>query len=57
MFLRTMLGLDARDGQLILDPQIPEEIGRIRLTGTNAFGKRWDVEAIGDNSYVRLAIR
>jgi glycogen debranching enzyme len=55
LFLRTMLGLDARDGQLLLDPQIPEEIGRVRLAGTNAFGKRWDVEAIGRNSYIRLA--
>jgi hypothetical protein len=50
-----MLGLDARDGQVILDPRIPQEYGRIQITGTNAFGRRWDVEAIGRDAYVRLA--
>jgi glycogen debranching enzyme len=55
LLLRTMLGLDARDGELILDPDIPEEVGRIMLTGTNAFGSRWNVEAIGTHSHVRLA--
>jgi glycogen debranching enzyme len=55
LFLRTMLGLDARDGQIILDPRIPTEYGRIQIAGTNAFGRRWDVEAIGRDSYVRLA--
>jgi glycogen debranching enzyme len=40
LLLRTMLGLDARDGQLVLNPDIPEEIGEIVLTGTNAFGNR-----------------
>ncbi len=55
LFLRTMLGLDARDGQLVLDPHIPTEIGRIQLVGAEAFGRRWDVEATGTQSYVRLA--
>jgi glycogen debranching enzyme len=54
LFLRTMLGLEARDGELIADPHIPEELGRIKLHGTNAFGKRWDVDAIGTQSDVRL---
>jgi glycogen debranching enzyme len=55
LFVRTMLGLDARDGQLIVDPVIPKEIGRIKLARTNAFGRRWDVEATGSQAYVRLA--
>jgi glycogen debranching enzyme len=55
LLLRTMLGLDTRDRELILDPDIPEEIGQIKLTGTNAFGNRWNVEAIGTRSHVRLA--
>jgi glycogen debranching enzyme len=53
-FLRVMLGLDARDAQVILDPRIPEEIGRIYLHGMHAFGTHWDIEAIGTNSNVRL---
>ncbi|PWR17416.1 glycogen debranching protein [Micromonospora sicca] len=47
LFLRTMLGFDARDGQLVLDPALPEGFGRILLAGTNAFGKRWDI-AVSD---------
>ncbi|WP_091641586.1 hypothetical protein [Micromonospora pallida] len=50
-----MLGLDACDGQLILNPDIPPEIGRITLTGTHAFGKLWDIEAVGTQSHVRLS--
>jgi glycogen debranching enzyme len=55
LFVRTMLGLDARDGKLTVDPCIPTEIGRIQLTGANAFGKKWEIEAVGTQSHVRLA--
>jgi glycogen debranching enzyme len=55
LFMRTMLGLDARNARPVLDPAIPEQIRRIRLTGTRAFGKRWDLEATGTQSEVRLA--
>ena len=57
LLVRTLLGLDARGGQLILDPHVPEEIGRIRVSGAHAFGHRWDLEAIGSNGHVRLANR
>jgi glycogen debranching enzyme len=55
LLVRSLLGLSARDGELTLDPDIPEEIGRIRILGLRAFGTRWDVEAIGRNGHVRLA--
>ncbi len=55
LFIRTMLGLEARDGKLVADPCIPGEVGRIQLAGANAFGKKWDVEAIGTQSHIRLA--
>ena len=55
LFLRTMLGLEARGDRLVAEPQIPESFGRILLAGTNAFGKRWDVEAVGTQSDIRLA--
>jgi hypothetical protein len=50
-----MLGIDARDGLLTIDPCIPPEVGRIRMLGVNGFGRKWDVEATGTQSYVRLA--
>ena len=52
---RAMLGLEARDGQVTLDPALPDEIGRVAIHGLQAFGTRWDIEAIGRNSHVRLA--
>ncbi|MGN9779366.1 hypothetical protein ACTMS0_26950 [Micromonospora sp. H33] len=47
LFLRTMLGLGARDAELVLDPELPENFGRIQLLGTNAFGRRWDLDING----------
>jgi glycogen debranching enzyme len=55
LFIRTMLGMSAKDGQLTIDAEIPPEIGRIRLINTLAFGKRWEIEATGNQSHVRLA--
>jgi glycogen debranching enzyme len=55
LFMRTMLGYDARDGRLTVDPCIPGEIGRIQVAGTNAFAMKWDIEAIGTHGHVRLA--
>jgi glycogen debranching enzyme len=57
LLLRAMLGLQARDGEVTLDPAIPDEIGRVRVEGLRAFGVRWDVEAVGTNGYVRLSRR
>ncbi|MEE6259591.1 amylo-alpha-1,6-glucosidase [Plantactinospora sonchi] len=55
LFLRTLLGLHPRDGRVVLDPVVPESLGRILLTGSNAFGKRWDLEAVGGQSDIRLS--
>ena len=52
---RAMLGLEARDGQVTLDPALPDEIGRVAIHGLQAFGTHWDIEAIGRNGHVRLA--
>ena len=42
-------------GEITLDPALPDEIGRVAIRGLQAFGTRWDIEAIGRNSHVRLA--
>ncbi len=54
LLVTAMLGLNARDGQLVVDAQLPDEIGRVFIAGLHAFGKRWSVEAIGSANYVRL---
>jgi glycogen debranching enzyme len=55
LLMRTMLGLDAVDGALTLDPVVPEEIGRISILGVPAFGSLWDLEAIGRTGSIRPA--
>ena len=55
LFVRAMLGLDASDGRLTMDPHVPDEIGRVLIRSMHAFGTHWDVEAIGSNGNVRLA--
>jgi glycogen debranching enzyme len=54
VFIRTMLGMDAHDREVTIDPRVPERIGRIRIHGMHAFGTHWDVEASGTNGHVRL---
>ncbi|MGH2528893.1 MAG: amylo-alpha-1,6-glucosidase, partial [Actinomycetota bacterium] len=54
VFVKTMLGLDTRDGAVVIDPRVPDEIGRIFVHGMHAFGTHWDVEAVGTNGNVRL---
>ena len=50
-----MLGLEARDREIHLDPHVPDEIGRIQIRNMPAFGAHWDVEANGTRGFVRLA--
>jgi glycogen debranching enzyme len=53
VFVQAMLGLEARDGELRLDPRVPEEVGRIWIRRLHAFGAEWDVEAAGAEGVVR----
>jgi glycogen debranching enzyme len=55
VFVQAMLGLEARDGELRLDPRVPEEIGHICIRRLHAFGAEWDVEAVGAEGDVRRA--
>jgi glycogen debranching enzyme len=55
VFVQAMLGLEARDGELRLDPCVPEQIGRICVRRLHAFGAEWDVEAVGTEGDVRRA--
>ena len=55
VFVQAMLGLEARDGELRLDPHVPEEIGRIVIRRLHAFGSDWDLDAAGTEGTVRLS--
>lgn len=55
LLVRTMLGFDARDGRLVVDPYTPTELARLLLTGTDAFGRHRHLEATGKQHHVRLA--
>jgi glycogen debranching enzyme len=54
-FVRVLLGLQLRDGQILLDPHIPAQLGRIKITRAHALGTLWDIEAIGNKAHVRLS--
>jgi hypothetical protein len=51
--LRTMLGLTPRDGELRADPDLPNQVGRVRVRRIPALGARWDIEAAGRTATVR----
>jgi glycogen debranching enzyme len=55
VFVQAMLGLEARNGELHLDPRVPEEVGRIGVRRLHAFGEEWEVEAVGAEGDVRRA--
>ncbi|MGC5021344.1 MGH1-like glycoside hydrolase domain-containing protein [Micromonospora sp. DT47] len=54
LIMRAMLGGDARNGEVVLDPHLPDEIRRVLITRLPAFGKRWNLEAVGAIGHVRL---
>jgi glycogen debranching enzyme len=47
VFVKAMLGLAARNGELHIDPHVPDEIGRISIHGLHAVDAYWEVEATG----------
>jgi hypothetical protein len=47
--------MDARDGQVTLDPDVPEQVGRVFIHNLIAFGQRWDIEVLGTTGSIRLA--
>ncbi len=50
--IKVVVGLDARDGRVSLDPVVPEQIGRIFVHGMHAFGSHWDLDAAGSKGTV-----
>jgi glycogen debranching enzyme len=52
LFVKAMLGLDARDGKVTIDPVVPDELGELFVHGMHAFGRRFDVRARGTEGTV-----
>jgi glycogen debranching enzyme len=52
LWLRVMLGIDARDGSVTVDAAVPEDIGRLEIHGLHAFGERFRVSAEGSRGEV-----
>jgi glycogen debranching enzyme len=53
LFLRIMLGIEAVDGALTLDPQIPDACGAVTFEGIHAFGTHFDVRAEGGSGDIK----
>jgi glycogen debranching enzyme len=51
--VQALLGLEAHEGSLRIDPMVPERLGRIAIRRLHALGTTWDVEAEGDAGDVR----
>ncbi|MEV4824152.1 glycogen debranching N-terminal domain-containing protein [Micromonospora sp. NPDC049274] len=52
--VRALLGLNPVGGRLVIDPDIPPELGRITADRVRAFGQEWGVEALRTSGNVRL---
>jgi glycogen debranching enzyme len=52
MLVKAMLGLEARDGRLQIDPAVPDELGELFVHGMHAFGTHFDVRARGTSGTV-----
>ncbi|HEY7280060.1 MAG TPA: glycogen debranching N-terminal domain-containing protein [Actinomycetota bacterium] len=52
LWLRLILGIEARDGAVTCDPLVPKELGTIRYHGFHALGTHHDVVASGTEGEV-----
>lgn len=53
--LRAMLGLRAESGMVVADPYLPDNVGLVRIHRISAFNARWELEAVGTKSSIRLS--
>ncbi|MFN2544071.1 MAG: glycogen debranching N-terminal domain-containing protein [Actinomycetota bacterium] len=51
-FLKLMLGLEVRDGEIVADPMVPEQLGEIFVHGMHGHGGHFDVRATGTKGEV-----
>jgi glycogen debranching enzyme len=54
LWLKLILGIECRDGEVTCDPVVPKELGEIRYQGFHALGTHYDVTARGTEGDVTL---
>ena len=47
LWFRLALGLKPKAGELVIDPLVPEDLGRVELKGIHGAGSRWELWAEG----------
>jgi glycogen debranching enzyme len=47
LWFRLALGLKPKAGELVIDPLVPEDLGRVGLKGIHGAGSRWELWAEG----------
>jgi glycogen debranching enzyme len=55
LWLRLILGLDVRGGEVAIDPMIPPDFGMLKLTKLHAAGRLWNVTAHGTDGTITPA--
>ena len=55
LWLRSMLGIEPREGRLVVDPLVPDAYGPIVMRGVHAFGGSFDVTGEGTTGSVEPA--
>ncbi len=52
LWFRLALGLEPRDGEMVIDPLVPQDLGRVGLTGVHGAGSRWELWAEEDEGQI-----
>ena len=52
LWFRLALGLEPRDGEMVIDPLVPRDLGRVGLTGVHGAGSRWELWAEGNEGQI-----
>lgn len=52
LWLRVLLGIDAKDGEIVCKPDLPADFGEVSIYGMHAFGKRFDITCKGKKGKV-----
>jgi glycogen debranching enzyme len=53
LWFRLAMGLDVKDGQAVIDPQLPESLGEMGLKGIHAAGRRWEFTGKGSKGEIK----
>jgi glycogen debranching enzyme len=52
LWFRVALGMKPKAGELVIDPVVPKDLGRVGLKGVHGSGSRWDLWAEGTEGHI-----